>query len=195
MLGPVNNGLVHTIKHDIHIRNPIRVPRKELQQTPNGEHGSALHTSPVQIHIQLPANNHHAKRRVLLGRLQMGRGDPGSGPRLQIVVDPSEEIGAFWGFRAGRRRTTPFRDVVVSVAAHEVGAVNELVGSVVEGLVGEGLGREEVPWRRVEVVARQCLRLSGEVVHLFDKMPKRIETEKQEQTMKTQKTTRRLKTL
>lgn len=89
----------------------------------------------------------------------------------------------------------PFRDVVVSVAASEVGAVDELVGSVVKGLVGKGLGREEVPWRWVKVVARQCLRLSGEVVHLFDKMPKRIETEKQEETMTTQKTMRRLKTL
>lgn len=86
----------------------------------------------------------------------MGRGYLTPGPRLQIMVDPPEKRRAFRGFRTGRGSRTARHlfglvaiVVGVAVAASEVGALEELVGSGGQHLVVEGLGREEVPRRRL----------------------------------------------
>lgn len=78
----------------------------------------------------------------------------GLGPRLQILVNPPEKLRAFRGFGNGSSRTSMlfffFRVVaLVSVAAGEVGALEELVGPAGERVVVEGLGLEEVPRRRL----------------------------------------------
>lgn len=85
----------------------------------------------------------------------MGRGYLTPGPRLQIMVDPPEKRRAFRGFRTVRGSRTArhlfglVATVGVAVAASEVGALEELVGSGGQHLVVEGLGREEVPRRRL----------------------------------------------
>lgn len=179
MLGPVNNRLVHTIKHHINIRNHSRVPPEKLQQTPDREHGPALHTSIVQINEQSPSDDHRPESSEFPSLLQVTGGNSGPGPWLEILVDPPEELGAFASSRIGVGTTAFYEGIVFvgGVAASEVGAVEDLVEPRVASLAGEGLRREEVPWRRVQVVSGDGLGLGRDVVHLFDEISMRVRTE------------------
>ncbi|TQD85181.1 hypothetical protein C1H46_029269 [Malus baccata] len=89
-----------------------------------------------------------------------GRRRSGPEPRAPNRGGSNGRTRAFRGFFAGPWRMGSFRDFVAFVAAGKVGAVDELVRSVTEGLVGEGFRWEEVPRRRSEVVDGQCLDLN-----------------------------------
>lgn len=85
-------------------------------------------------------------------------------------MDPPEELGAFASSRIGVGTTAFYEGIVFvgGVAASEVGAVEDLVEPRVASLAGEGLRREEVPWRRVQVVSGDGLGLGRDVVHLVE---------------------------
>lgn len=51
VLGPVDDGFVHAIKHHVDIRNHPWILVEQLQNPPNGEHHSALHTRVIEIHV------------------------------------------------------------------------------------------------------------------------------------------------
>jgi len=51
VLGLVDDGFVHTIKHHVDIRNHPWILGEQLQNPPNGEHHSALHTCVIEIHV------------------------------------------------------------------------------------------------------------------------------------------------
>lgn len=175
MFCPVNTRLVHTIKHHINVRNHPWVPPQKLQQPPDRERRSALHARVVQIDEQSAPDDHGPERREFSGLLQVGRRDSGPVPGLEILVDPPEELGAFVSGRIGFVATA-FRIGGVA-AAGEVGAVQDLVDARVARLLGEGLGREEVPRRWLQVVPHDGLGLRSEVVHLIVETPKRVRTE------------------
>lgn len=94
VLGPVDNRLIHAIKHQIHIRYHPRIPLEKLQQPPYREHRSALHARVKQVHVELPRNDYDTESREFLGFSHMGRRNPGHSPGLEVVVDPPEEIWA-----------------------------------------------------------------------------------------------------
>lgn len=174
VLSAVDVRLVHTIKHHIHIRHHSWKPRQQLNQSPDREHRPALHARVVHIHVQPPLHDHRPERRELLRLRQVGRRDPAPSPRVQIVVDPPEELRAFGAGRSAARPAWRSGGVGAVGAASEVGAADDFDGPAVACLVVEALGREQMPRRGVQVVAGDGLGPRREVVDLKRERERRL---------------------
>lgn len=145
--GPVNGGLVHTIEHEINVRDASRVTLEQLQQSPDGEHGPALHAGVVVINVEPALDDDDPEGGELLGLGDVGGGDPGASPGLEVAVYPPEEGGASRGRGLAVREGTAIGGGGGAVGAGEVGALDDFGGASVSGFFVEVPGREEMPRR------------------------------------------------
>lgn len=81
------------------------------------------------------------------------------------MMNPPEEFRAFGSGNSGMQ-TRESSSIVGDIAASEIRTVNDLNGFGMASLVAEGLGREQMPWGWIQVVASNSFGLCSKVIHL-----------------------------